>query len=178
VCYDGELASEWLPVRTLPCAASLALRRRPCVVAILSGYLIKSLAIPNSLYSIRSRLLSPSLPPALPLSLSLSLSLSLELRYANATSRAAPTACACFRECALYTVCVLQSACGEAGISYGSGGVGGYSQWRGGRVLSWHSTRGSRTSGISRTAVLAVLVLFWYKPDSGPILPGPLGVHC
>ena len=47
VGYDGELASEWLPVRTLPCAVSLALRRRPCGVAILSGYLINSWAIPN-----------------------------------------------------------------------------------------------------------------------------------
>ena len=47
VGYDGGLASEWLPVRTLPCAVSLALRRRPCGVAILSGYLINSWAIPN-----------------------------------------------------------------------------------------------------------------------------------
>ena len=42
-----ELASEWLPVRTLPCTVSLALRRRPCGLAILSGYLINSWVIPN-----------------------------------------------------------------------------------------------------------------------------------
>jgi hypothetical protein len=47
VDYDGELASEWLPVRTLPCAVSLALRRRPCGVAILPGCLINSWAFPN-----------------------------------------------------------------------------------------------------------------------------------
>jgi hypothetical protein len=50
VGYDGELASEWLPVRTLPCAVSLALRRRPCGVAVQSGYLINSWAIPNFFY--------------------------------------------------------------------------------------------------------------------------------
>jgi hypothetical protein len=29
VGYDGELASEWLPFRILPCAVLLALRRCP-----------------------------------------------------------------------------------------------------------------------------------------------------
>jgi hypothetical protein len=51
VGYDGGLASEWLPVRTLPRAVSLALRLCPCGVAIvaviLSGYKINGSEIPN-----------------------------------------------------------------------------------------------------------------------------------